>query len=53
MDVDLFMVTIVVPDMDDAIAHYTSDWGFSLAMDSRHESGHHWDFIECLQNVSP
>jgi predicted enzyme related to lactoylglutathione lyase len=36
------MVTVVVPDMDDAIAHYTCDWGFSLAREERHESGHRW-----------
>jgi predicted enzyme related to lactoylglutathione lyase len=36
------MVTVVVPDMDDAIAHYTGDWGFSLAREDRHESGHRW-----------
>jgi predicted enzyme related to lactoylglutathione lyase len=36
------MVTVVVPDMDDAIAHYTADWGFSLAREDRHESGHRW-----------
>ncbi len=36
------MVTLVVPDMDDAIGHYTDDWGFSLVNDDRHESGHRW-----------
>jgi len=36
------MVTVVVPDMDDAIAHYTRDWGFSLWREDRHESGHRW-----------
>jgi predicted enzyme related to lactoylglutathione lyase len=36
------MVTVVVPDMDDAIAHYTRDWGFALAREDRHESGHRW-----------
>jgi uncharacterized glyoxalase superfamily protein PhnB len=36
------MVTIVVPDMDRAIAHYVGDWGFSLANDSHHASGHRW-----------
>lgn len=40
--VSLFMVTIVVPDMDDGIAHYCHDWGFSLTRDSRHSSGHRW-----------
>jgi predicted enzyme related to lactoylglutathione lyase len=38
----LFMVTVVVPDMDDAIAHYTQDWGFSLGRDTLHASGHRW-----------
>ena len=38
----LFMVTVVVPDMDDGIAHYTRDWGFALVEDSRHASGHRW-----------
>jgi len=36
------MVTLVVPDMDDAIAHYTDDRGFGLTTDSRHASGHRW-----------
>ena len=40
--VSLFMVSLVVPDMDDAIAHFTCDWGFSLATDTRHVSGHRW-----------
>lgn len=40
--VELFMVSLVVPDMDDAIAHFTGDWGFALANDSRHVSGHRW-----------
>ncbi len=39
---DLFMVTLVVPDMDDAIGHYCTDWGFTLAVDTRHVSGHRW-----------
>jgi uncharacterized glyoxalase superfamily protein PhnB len=43
---DLFMVTIVVPDMDDAIAHYTGDWGFALDTDSRHASGHRWVVVD-------
>ncbi len=38
----LFMVSLVVPDMDDAIAHFTSDWGFALKCDSHHVSGHRW-----------
>jgi predicted enzyme related to lactoylglutathione lyase len=45
-DADLFMVTVVVPDMDDAIAHYTGVWGFALATDSRHESGHRWVVVD-------
>lgn len=40
--VSLFMVTIVVPDMDSAIDHYTNDWGFLVTRDSRHVSGHRW-----------
>ena len=40
--VSLFMVSLVVPDMNDAIAHYTRDWGFTLANDSHHVSGHRW-----------
>jgi uncharacterized glyoxalase superfamily protein PhnB len=38
----LFMVTVVVPEMDDAIAHYTRDWGFALVNDTHHASGHRW-----------
>ena len=40
--VSLYMVSLVVPDMDDAIAHFTDDWGFSLVADSHHISGHRW-----------
>lgn len=40
--VSLFMVSLVVPEMDEAIAHYTGDWGFTLANDSHHVSGHRW-----------
>jgi uncharacterized glyoxalase superfamily protein PhnB len=40
--VSLFMVTIVVPDMDVAISHYTDDWGFSVTCDTSHASGHRW-----------
>jgi uncharacterized glyoxalase superfamily protein PhnB len=43
---DLFMVTIVVPDINDAIAHYRDDWGFALHIDSRHVSGHRWVVID-------
>jgi uncharacterized glyoxalase superfamily protein PhnB len=39
---DLFMVTLVVPDMDEGIAHYVHDWGFKLAADTHHVSGHRW-----------
>lgn len=30
----LFMVAVVVPDYDEAIAHYTQAWGFELLEDS-------------------
>lgn len=36
------MVTLVVPDMDDGISHFTQDWGFALAKDDHHVSGHRW-----------
>jgi uncharacterized glyoxalase superfamily protein PhnB len=36
------MVTLVVPDMDDAVGHYTEDWGFSLIDNDLHASGHRW-----------
>jgi uncharacterized glyoxalase superfamily protein PhnB len=36
------MVSLVVPEMDDAIAHFTRDWEFSLANDTHHVSGHRW-----------
>lgn len=36
------MVTLVVPDMDDGIAHFTNDWGFELKNDTTHVSGHRW-----------
>ncbi|ANY21295.1 Glyoxalase-like domain protein [Tsuneonella dongtanensis] len=42
----LFMVTLVVPDMDDGIAHFTHDWGFALSADTRHVSGHRWVEID-------
>lgn len=38
----LFMVTVIVPEMRDAIAHYTGQWGFSLVEDAMHASGHRW-----------
>jgi uncharacterized glyoxalase superfamily protein PhnB len=40
--VSMLMVSIMVPDMDDAISHYTRDWGFCLIDDSHHASGHRW-----------
>lgn len=42
----LSMVTLVVPAMDEAIEHYTKDWGFQLAEDTRHASGHRWVEID-------
>jgi len=42
----LFMVTLVVPDMDQGIAHFTQDWGFKLAKDEHHPSGHRWVEID-------
>ncbi len=44
--VSLSMVTLIVPAMDDAIAHYTQDWGFTLTMDTHHISGHRWVVID-------
>lgn len=41
-DATLFMVTLVVSDIDDAITHFTTDWGFTLKHDGRHASGHRW-----------
>jgi hypothetical protein len=41
-DASLFMVTFVVPNMDEGISHFTEDWGFSLTTDTRHVSGHRW-----------
>lgn len=41
-DANLFMVTMVVPDCDQAIAHFTKDWGFVLANDTHHTSGKRW-----------
>jgi hypothetical protein len=38
----LAMVTLVVPDCDQAIAHYTYDWGFSVSVDTFHDSGKRW-----------
>jgi hypothetical protein len=38
----LFMVSLVVPEMDDGIAHFTGDWGFALSKDTHHDSGHRW-----------
>lgn len=39
---ELYMVTIIVPEIDEAIAHYTKAWGLSLVTDSLHVSGHRW-----------
>jgi uncharacterized glyoxalase superfamily protein PhnB len=36
------MVTLVVPNMDEGISHFTKDWGFSITTDTRHVSGHRW-----------
>jgi predicted enzyme related to lactoylglutathione lyase len=36
------MVSLVVPDMDDGIAHFTNAWGFTLSRDDHHVSGHRW-----------
>jgi uncharacterized glyoxalase superfamily protein PhnB len=41
-EASLFMVSLVVPEMDDAIRHYVGDWGFTLVNDSSHTSGHRW-----------
>jgi uncharacterized glyoxalase superfamily protein PhnB len=38
----LAMVTLVVPDCDQAIDHYTYDWGFSVSVDTYHDSGKRW-----------
>lgn len=45
-DVSLFMVTVVVPEMNDGITHFTEDWGFQLTKDTRHVSGHRWVEID-------
>ena len=44
--VSLFMVTLVVPDMDEGIDHFTNDWGFALTRDTKHNSGHRWVEID-------
>jgi Glyoxalase/Bleomycin resistance protein/Dioxygenase superfamily len=44
--VNLFMVTLVVPEMDEGIVHFTHDWGFNLVNDTRHVSGHRWVEID-------
>ncbi len=43
---ELFMVTVVVPDMEQDVAHFTNDWGFALAKDEHHVSGHRWVEID-------
>ncbi len=40
--VSLFMVTLVVPDMNEGIDHFTNDWGFEVTKDTSHSSGHRW-----------
>ena len=40
------MVTLLVPEMDEAIDHFTKEWGFELAEDTRHASGHRWVEID-------
>ncbi len=44
--ISLFMVTLVVPNMDEGIAHFVNDWGFALANDTKHVSGHRWVEID-------
>jgi uncharacterized glyoxalase superfamily protein PhnB len=41
-DDSLFMVSLMVPDMDIGVAHFTNDWGFALARDAWHASGRRW-----------
>jgi predicted enzyme related to lactoylglutathione lyase len=41
-DDGLFMVSLMVSDMDIGIAHFTNDWGFALTNDTRHASGRRW-----------
>ncbi|HAB31597.1 MAG TPA: extradiol dioxygenase [Cryomorphaceae bacterium] len=38
----IFMVTLVVPDYDEAIAHYTQAWGFDLLEDSQRSPEKRW-----------
>jgi catechol 2,3-dioxygenase-like lactoylglutathione lyase family enzyme len=38
----LFLVTIVVPDYDEAIAHYCDDLGFELLEDTARPHGGRW-----------
>jgi predicted enzyme related to lactoylglutathione lyase len=38
----LFMVSLLVPDMEEGVAHFTRDWGFGLTKDTHHVSGHRW-----------
>ncbi len=44
--VSFAMVTIVVPEMNTAIAHYSGDWGFRPYVDSHHASGHRWVVVD-------
>jgi uncharacterized glyoxalase superfamily protein PhnB len=41
-DTHLFMVTLVVPNCDHGITHYTKDWGFIVVEDTFHASGKRW-----------
>jgi hypothetical protein len=36
------MVTLVVPNCDHGIAHFTKDWGFLVVKDTIHASGKRW-----------
>jgi predicted enzyme related to lactoylglutathione lyase len=38
----LVMMTVVVDDYDEAIAHYTSDWGWRLVEDTPLDGGKRW-----------
>jgi uncharacterized glyoxalase superfamily protein PhnB len=41
-DLTLAMVALVVPDYDEAIAHYCSDLGFALLEDTEMDAGKRW-----------
>jgi hypothetical protein len=38
----LVTATLVVPECEEAITHFTKDWGFSVAVDTFHLSGKRW-----------